>query len=116
MLRELSNVLANTAVYIFRVNIYTLVVTAMFAETLANSQHRRGSSPKAEVLHCCQSVYLTTDWTTGIRSPAEAKDFSSNLCVQITFEAHPASCTMGTGVLYSGVKRVRGVTLTTHTN
>jgi hypothetical protein len=23
---------------------------------------------------------LTTDWTTGVRSPAEAKDFSSSLC------------------------------------
>jgi hypothetical protein len=28
--------------------------------------------------------------------------------------AHPASCTMGNGVLSLGVKRVRGVTLTTH--
>jgi hypothetical protein len=32
-----------------------------------------------------------------VRSPAEAKDFSSNLCVQIGSEAHPASCTMGAG-------------------
>jgi hypothetical protein len=32
-----------------------------------------------------------------VRSPAEAKDFSSSLYVQTGSEAHPASCTMGTG-------------------
>jgi hypothetical protein len=37
-----------------------------------------------------------------VRSPAEAKDFSSNLCVQTGSEAHPASCTMGAGVLSPG--------------
>jgi hypothetical protein len=31
------------------------------------------------------------------RSPAEAKGFSSSLCVQTGSGAHPASCTMGTG-------------------
>jgi hypothetical protein len=39
-------------------------------------------------------IPLTTDWTTGIRSPAEANDFSSSLCVQTSTEAHPASCTI----------------------
>jgi hypothetical protein len=39
-----------------------------------------------------------------VRSPAEAKDFSSNLCVQTGFEAHPASCTMGTGGPFPGGK------------
>jgi hypothetical protein len=29
------------------------------------------------------------------RSPADAKDFSSSLCVQTSSEARPASCTMG---------------------
>jgi hypothetical protein len=32
-----------------------------------------------------------------VRSPAETKDFSCSLCVQTGSEAHPASCTMGTG-------------------
>jgi hypothetical protein len=50
----------------------------------------------------------------GVRSPAGAKDFSSNLCVQTGSEAHPASCTMGTGVPFPGAKHGRGVTLTTH--
>jgi hypothetical protein len=50
----------------------------------------------------------------GVRSPAGAKDFSSNLCVQIGSEAHPASCAMGTGGPFPGAKRGRGVTLTTH--
>jgi hypothetical protein len=30
-----------------------------------------------------QSVqWLATDWTVGVRYPAEAEDFSSNLCAQ----------------------------------
>jgi hypothetical protein len=45
-----------------------------------------------------QSVQcLTTDWTAGVRSPTEAEDFPSNLCVQTGSGAHPASYTMGTG-------------------
>jgi hypothetical protein len=34
---------------------------------------------------------------TRVLSLAEAKDFSSNLCVQNSSEAYLASCTMGTG-------------------
>jgi hypothetical protein len=41
----------------------------------------------------------------GVRSLAREKDFSSNLCVQTGSEAHPASCTMGTGVLPRGKGR-----------
>jgi hypothetical protein len=40
---------------------------------------------------------LTTDWTAEVRSPTEAEDFSSNLCVQTGSGAHPASYTVGTG-------------------
>jgi hypothetical protein len=57
---------------------------------------------------------LTTDWTTTVWSLAEAKDFSSSLCVQTSSEIHPASCTMGTGSPFPGVKRGLGVMLTTH--
>jgi hypothetical protein len=39
---------------------------------------------------------MNTDWTTGIRSPAEEKDFLSSLCVQTSSGAHPASYPMGT--------------------
>jgi hypothetical protein len=39
---------------------------------------------------------------------------SSGLCVPTGSGAHPASCTMGTGRPFAGVKRGRGVTLTTH--
>jgi hypothetical protein len=50
-----------------------------------------------------------------VRSPAEAKrHFSSILCVQTGSGAHPASCTMGTVGPFPGLKRGRGVTLTTH--
>jgi hypothetical protein len=38
------------------------------------------------------------------KSPAESKDFFSNLCVQTGSGVHPASCPMGTGVPSPGVK------------
>jgi hypothetical protein len=50
----------------------------------------------------------------GLPSQAVAKDFSSNHCVQTGSEAHPASCTVGTGGPFPGAKRGRGVALTTH--
>jgi hypothetical protein len=58
--------------------------------------------------------YGLDDRAIGVRSPAGAKDFSSNLCVQTGSEAHPDSCTMGTGCPFPGAKRGRGVTLNTH--
>jgi hypothetical protein len=66
----------------------------------------------AEVAQSVQ--WLTTDWTTGIRSPTEVEDFPSSLCVRTGSGSHSASCPMGTAVLSPGVKRGRGVTLTTH--
>jgi hypothetical protein len=52
-----------------------------------------------------QSVQcLTTDWTIGVLPPTEAEDFSSSLCVQTGYGAHPASCTMGTGGPFPGGK------------
>jgi hypothetical protein len=56
---------------------------------------------------------LTTDWTTEIRSPTETEDFSSSPYVQTGSGAHPASCPMGTRG-FPGVKRGRGVMMTTH--
>jgi hypothetical protein len=42
----------------------------------------------------------------GVRSPAGAKDFSSNLCVQTVSGAHPASYPMGTwGPFPGGIAR-----------
>jgi hypothetical protein len=56
------------------------------------SQYRsRGSSGSIV------SDYGLDDRAIEVRSPAGAKDFSSSLCVQTSSEAHPASCTMGTG-------------------
>jgi hypothetical protein len=37
------------------------------------------------------SGYGLEDWVIEVRSPAEAKDFSSSLCVQTGSGAHPAS-------------------------
>jgi hypothetical protein len=44
------------------------------------------------------------DRTIEVPSPAEAKDFSSNVCVQTGSGAHPAPCTMGTGIPLPGAK------------
>jgi hypothetical protein len=47
------------------------------------------------------------DWTTGLMrfDPGRRqKDFSSNLCVQTGYVAHPASCTMGTEGPFRGGK------------
>jgi hypothetical protein len=60
------------------------------------------------------SDYGLDDRAVQVRSPAEAKDFPSSLCVQTSSGAHPASCTMGTGGSFPGVKGDRSVTLTTH--
>jgi hypothetical protein len=50
----------------------------------------------------CSSVSIVSgygleDRALEVRSPAEARGFSSNLCVQTSSEAHSASCPMGTG-------------------
>jgi hypothetical protein len=48
------------------------------------------------------SYYGLDDWAIVVRSPAGAKDFSYSLFVQTGPGAHPASCTMGSGVLSPG--------------
>jgi hypothetical protein len=50
------------------------------------------------------SDYGLDDRAIGVRSPAGTKNFSCNLCVQTGSGAHPASCTMGTGGPFPGVK------------
>jgi hypothetical protein len=50
------------------------------------------------------SAYGLDDRAIEVRSPAEARDFSSSLCVQTGSGAHPASCTMGTGGPFPGGK------------
>jgi hypothetical protein len=54
------------------------------------------------------SGYGLDDRAISVRSPTEAKEFSSILCVQTGSGAHPASCTMGTGGPFPGVKGGRG--------
>jgi hypothetical protein len=50
------------------------------------------------------SGYRLDDRAIEVRSPAEARDFSSNLCVQTGSGAHPNSCIMGTGGPFPGGK------------
>jgi hypothetical protein len=54
------------------------------------------------------SDYGLDDQAIGARSPAGAKDFSSSLSVQTGSGAHSASCTMGTGGPFPGVKARSG--------
>jgi hypothetical protein len=54
------------------------------------------------------SDYGLDDQAAEVRSPAEAKDFSSSLCAQTGSGAHPASCTMGTGGPFPGGKSAAG--------
>jgi hypothetical protein len=57
---------------------------------------------------------MESDYTLDdrVQSLAKANDFFL-ACVSRKAEAHPASYPVGTGGLLSGVKRGRGVTLTT---
>jgi hypothetical protein len=65
--------------------------------------------PQEGVCWVAQSVKcLTTDWTAGVRSPTEAEDISSNLCVETGSGAHPASCTTGSGGSFRGGKARSG--------
>jgi hypothetical protein len=50
------------------------------------------------------SDYGLDDRAIGVQFPAEAKDFSSSLCVQTGSGANPDSCTMGTGGAFPGGK------------
>jgi hypothetical protein len=50
------------------------------------------------------SDYGLDDRAIGVRSPAGAKDFSSNLCVQTGSGAHPAPVQWVPEVLFPGVK------------
>jgi hypothetical protein len=48
--------------------------------------------------------YGLGDWVIEVLSLAEARDFSSNLCIETGSGAHPASCTMGTWDPFPGGK------------
>jgi hypothetical protein len=50
------------------------------------------------------SGYGLDDRAIEVRSPAEVKDFSCSLYVQTGSGAHPASCAMGTGGPFPGIK------------
>jgi hypothetical protein len=54
------------------------------------------------------SGYGLDDRAIGVRSQQRQRDFSCDLCVQTGSEAHPASCTMGTGGLFPGGKARSG--------
>jgi hypothetical protein len=54
-----------------------------------------------EVRYLSQYSVLTTVWTIGDGTLAEAKDFSSTACVQTSSEAHPISYPVGTGFFFT---------------
>jgi hypothetical protein len=65
---------------------------AAVREALSNVTRKKTGSSVSIV-----SGYGLNDQEIEGRSPAEARDFSSNLCVQAGSGAHPASCLMRTG-------------------
>jgi hypothetical protein len=60
------------------------------------------------------SDYGLDDRAIGVRSPAGAKDFSYSLFVQTGSRPTQPPVQWVPGVLFPGLKRGRGVTLTTH--
>jgi hypothetical protein len=76
--------------------------------SITDSAGSRGSSVSIV------SDYGLDDRAIWVRFLQRPKDFSSGLYVQTGFGAHPASYPMGTEGPFPGVKRGRGVALTTH--
>jgi hypothetical protein len=62
-----------------------------------NSEHELSYTDLLELGMLSQSDYKLHDRDTGILSPAEAKEFSSSICVYSNSEAHPFSYPIGTG-------------------
>jgi hypothetical protein len=91
----------------YRIRCYTAELMVIYT-TCRTMYISRGSSG---------SVVSTMDWTTGrpgFDPRQRQKDFFCSLFIQISYNAHPASCPKGTGDLSAGLKRGRGVTLTIH--
>jgi hypothetical protein len=65
-----------------------------------HNYHHRSQGSSVSIV----SGYGLDDRAIEVRSPAEARDFSSNLCFQTSTEAHLTSCTKGTGVSFPGGK------------
>jgi hypothetical protein len=58
----------------------------------------------SRVAQAVVSGYGLDDRANEVRSPAEARDCSCNLCDQTGSGAHPASCPMGSEVSFPGGK------------
>jgi hypothetical protein len=90
----------------------TRILVAACVSVLKLRLHEKGAGV-AQSVQC-----LTTDWTTwrSVFDPRQKQNrfFPLASCVQTGSGAYPASCPMGTGGLFPGVKRGRGVTLTAH--
>jgi ferredoxin len=84
--------------YLYLFVFHPVIFSFLFAYWLFCSIMKNRSCV-AQSLQC-----LSTDWTTGVRSPARTKHFSSSFCVQTSSEGHPASCPMGAGGLFPGGK------------
>jgi hypothetical protein len=84
-------------------------VLATTALILIHTSHHMTGVGVAQSVLC-----LTTDWTAGVRSPAEANGSSSSVCVPTNFETHQAFYPMDNAGPFRGLKLGRGVKLTTH--
>jgi hypothetical protein len=122
---------SSTEIYFYRIvkqamptrNLNTALFLCRTAPCVAVLVHERSSVRKSaekmqmlfknksrpqHVTVCIVSGYGLDDQAMEVRSPAGAKGFSSNLCIQTGSGAHPASCTMGTVGPFPGGKARSG--------
>jgi hypothetical protein len=81
--------------------IYIVIINPL--RNSRNYMHCLGAGVAVSIV----SGYEPDDRAIEVRTPAKARDFSSNLCVQTGSEAHTAFCAMGIGGPFTGVKRGR---------
>jgi hypothetical protein len=87
---------------------YAIVFESRFKWHTCTSFRNRGSSVSIV------SDYGLDDWAIGVRSPAEAKDFPLTSVSRPALRPAQPPVQWVPGILSPGVKRGRGVTLTTH--
>jgi hypothetical protein len=119
MTQSLIELLHESIIYCYKCDVLHSNICVLFTNTRKKAIHYFfipliHLNPTKHTDWFLSHIKKTGDRVIGVRSPAGAKDFSSNLCVQTGSEAHPASCTMGTGGPFPGAKRGWGVTLTPH--
>jgi hypothetical protein len=89
--------------------------TSVFFKETTQRYIPEGCQVTVNTLILFLKIYFNIILSRMLTYPSRGKGFSSSLCVQTSFVAHPVSCPMGTGEGPSPkVKRGLRVMLTTH--